>query len=312
MRNQVVTVIALLQASTAFGFQPSSTSTTFQRPLAHNLSKHSNIGHANIVNRQPLLHPSKSTASPFLSLQASTSSSTPETVVDTEAIVKYGVAAVTQLSLISGFLYGLDQILAQTGLTVPSAVTWLLCYAFSLKSRVFNPLNNQRPERGGKPSDTEEEGKKQIFQDRIQPSWTPPGVIFPIMWILIISPLRATSSMFVIQSLGEYFTLPFMSLILHLTIGDVWNTINNGERRFGASVVGVSCVYFSALNAAWQYYQVDTLAGKLLGATAIWLTIASALIIQTWRLNVDEEGKMDSLLPMKVDGEESKTQFSWF
>lgn len=309
MRNNIVTVIALLQAGTAFGFHPSSTTLKFNRPLDY-VSKHSKVSHNNVVDYQPHL-PSRSTSSPLLSLKASTSSSTPESVVDTEAIVKYGVGAVTQLSLISAFLYGIDQILAQTGLGVPTAATWLLCYAFSLKSRVFNPLNNQRPERGGKQSD-EEEGKKQIFQDRIQPSWTPPGVIFPIMWILIISPLRATSSTLIIQSLGEYFTLPFMSLILHLTIGDVWNTINNGERRFGASVVGVSCVYLSALNAAWQYYQVDPLAGELLGGTAIWLTIASALIIQTWRLNVDEEGKMDSLLPMKVEGEESKTQFSWF
>jgi hypothetical protein len=57
---------------------------------------------------------------------------------------------------------------------------------------------------------------------------------------------------------------------------------------------------------------VDQMAGTLLGATAIWLTIASCLIIQTWRLNVNEEGEKDSILPRKVEGKKSLTSFAWF
>lgn len=110
-----------------------------------------------------------------------------------------------------------------------------------------------------------------------------------------------------------YFSVPIMSLMLHLTCGDVWNTINNTEKRFGTSVLGIAAVYSSAAFASFQYYSVDPLAGKLLGATLVWLTIASSLIVQTWRLNVDDEsGEKDSLLPKRVEGEESKTQFSWF
>lgn len=249
-----------------------------------------------------------------LSLKATPSASSPsstEQVLDTEAIAKYGAAAVIQLTLISGVFYGLDTLLASTDTTssIPSVVTWFLCYALSLKSRVFNPLNNARPDRQKAVSEEGSAG----FKDRIQPSWTPPGVVFPIMWLLIIGPLRATSSVMLVNAMGgEYFTLPLMSLMLHLTCGDIWNTINNTEKRFGTSVLGIGCVYVSALHAAWQYYQVDPLAGKLLGATAIWLTIASSLIIQTWRLNVNDDGGKDSLLPLKLEGEESKTQFKWF
>lgn len=150
------------------------------------------------------------------------------------------------------------------------------------------------------------------FNDRIQPNWTPPGVVFPIMWLLIIAPLRATSSMMLVNSLGGYLSLPLMSLMLHLTCGDVWNTINNTEKRFGTSVLAISTVYASALHAAYRYYEVDQMAGTLLGATAIWLTIASCLIIQTWRLNVNEEGEKDSILPRKVEGKKSLTSFAWF
>lgn len=238
------------------------------------------------------------------------SSDIPQQEVDTEAIVKYVIALVTQMSLIAGFFYTLDTILPMAigTNTLPTAATWIMCYLFSLKSRVFNPLNNDRPDR----QKAIKEGKSDGFRDRNQPSWTPPGVVFPIMWLLIIGPLRATSSTLIVNSLGGYLTLPLMSLMLHLSCGDIWNTINNTEKRYGTSIVGIVAVYVSALHAAWRYYQVEPLAGQLLGATAIWLTIAGTLIFEIWRLNPNERtGKRESLMPMKDMGEESVTQFAW-
>ena len=117
------------------------------------------------------------------------------------------------------------------------------------------------------------------------PSWTPPGFIFPIVWLLIIGPIRAVSSSLVYSVTGQYACVPILSLMLHLSIGDVWNTINNVERRYGTSVVGVIMVWLSAAFAAYQYYQVSPLAGKLLSLPLIWLSIASSLIIRTWQLN---------------------------
>ena len=244
-------------------------------------------------------------------LQAATTSSDTQTELDVEAISKYTVALATQLSLISGFFYGIDTILpivtdgAMT--TLPTPVTWLMCYAFSLKSRAFNPLNNARPDR----SKAVKGGKSDGFMDRQQPSWTPPGVVFPIMWLLIIGPLRATSSTMIINAMGSYFTLPLMSLMLHLSCGDIWNTINNTEKRYGTAVLGIGTVYVSALHAAYQYYQVDPLAGKLLGATAIWLTIAGTLIFEIWRMNPNANGEKASILPTKTVGEPSVTTFAW-
>ena len=230
-------------------------------------------------------------------------------VLDIEALMKYGTSSIVQLSLISLFFFGIDSVLAATtkSTTLPAPLTWIICYAFSLKSRVFNPLNNARPNRQKAIDGKESAG----FKDRKMPTWTPPGFVFPIVWLLIIAPLRATSSTMMVQSLGKYFTLPLMSLMLHLSCGDVWNTINNTERRYGTSVLGIAAVYFSALHAAWQYYQVNALAGKMLGATAIWLTIASSLIIRTWQINPGQDGKKESLLPLKNDGEASVTQFAW-
>ena len=229
--------------------------------------------------------------------------------LDVGALGKYALAAGIQMSLFSGVFKLADIGLASAGLepsSLPFAAIAFVFYACALKSRVFNPLNNARPDRSkaveGKGSDG--------FRDRVMPSWTPPGVIFPIMWLLIIGPIRAYSSAMIVSSTGTFFNPAIMAFIFHLTCGDVWNTINNTEKRYGMSVVGILLgVVPSAAFAASQYYAIEPLAGKLLGGTLLWLCTASALITDTWRLNPDENGKREALYPVKGD---AKTEFAWF
>jgi len=103
-----------------------------------------------------------------------------------------------------------------------------------------------------------------------------------------------------------------MAFIMHLIIGDVWNTINNTEKRYGAAVVGVLMVLLSAVHASFRYYAVLPMAGKLLGLTCVWLSVASALITDTWRLNpVDVDGVLKRVPLFPVKGE-AKTSFLWF
>lgn len=149
-----------------------------------------------------------------------------------------------------------------------------------------------------------EGGAARGFGDRVMPSWTPPGVFFPILWILINNPLRAYSSLLIYEANGHVLCDPtILCLMWHLTCGDVWNTINNTERRMGASVVGVGTVWLSVVYATVRYWEVDPLAGKLLGLTALWITIASALVTDTWRLNPGDDGKLDPLYPVVGDAE---------
>ncbi|KAL3792214.1 hypothetical protein ACHAW5_004089 [Stephanodiscus triporus] len=213
--------------------------------------------------------------------------------LDTDALVKYALSAITELTLFGVTFQLLDVAQAQLDARLPFPVVAFLFYAWSLKSRVFNPLNNQRPDI----SKAVEGGGSSGFRDRVMPSWTPPGVIFPIMWLLIIGPIRAYSSAVVVTTVGSFLTLPTMAFILHLTVGDVWNTVNNTEKRYGAAVVGVLCVVLSAANAAYQYSTVDPLAGKLLGGTCLWLVTAAALITDTWRLNPTANGDRVPLYP---------------
>ena len=234
----------------------------------------------------------------------------PRNELDVDALVKYGSSIGIQMVIITALLAGLDALVSTIGIEVPFPAVFALFYFFSLKSRTFNPLNNQRPNL--KKAVNGENSPSKGFRDRVMPSWTPPGVIFPIMWILVIGPLRSFSSALVYMAKGHHFCDPaLLALLLHLSIGDVWNTINNTEKRYGAAVPSVLMVAAAAANAAYQYGQVDPLAGKLLGVTLVWFAVASTLIADTWRLNPDPvTGQRDPLYP--VTGGASKTEFAWF
>eukprot|EP00592_Proboscia_alata_P029961 CAMPEP_0194442850 /NCGR_PEP_ID=MMETSP0176-20130528/126365_1 /TAXON_ID=216777 /ORGANISM="Proboscia alata, Strain PI-D3" /LENGTH=318 /DNA_ID=CAMNT_0039269007 /DNA_START=489 /DNA_END=1445 /DNA_ORIENTATION=- len=246
---------------------------------------------------------------------------------DYDALVKYHAAVAIQMTLICGIFKGLDLIVEYTQIadSIPTLALFPLFFGLSLKSRSLNPLDNRRPDikkailsgDAMGETDAEEEGNtppaaSRGFGDRVMPTWTPPGIVFPIMWVLIIGPLRAYSSALIYQANGHHFLDPaLLALMFHLCIGDVWNTMNNSEQRFGASVTGVLCVTASALNAAYQYYTVDETAGNLLGLPMVWFAVAASLITATWKLNpVDvETGELDVLYPVV---REDKTEFAWF
>lgn len=195
-------------------------------------------------------------------------------------------------------LSAFDQAVLQTGFEPPIWLCFLFFYGCSLKSRVLNPLSNERP------------NADSPLQSELQrPGWFPPGVIFPIMWILIIGPIRAYSSALVYEDVGQFLNGATLSFLLHLTVGDIWNTCNNVEKRLGAAATGVTLVIGSAANAAYQYYQVDESAGQLLGLTLLWLCTAGALVTSIWQLNPSPSGEKDALFPAKGEVE---TEFAWF
>ncbi|KAL1503974.1 hypothetical protein AB1Y20_010390 [Prymnesium parvum] len=236
---------------------------------------------------RPLLRLASPRTAPSPSLALSPPPARP---LDTDALLRYGAALAVQFGLLSALFLALDAAVSP----LPPPLLLLLFLALSLRSRLFSPLDNRRPDRKAALRGEPTAG----FGDRRMPAWTPPGVTFPIMWILIVAPLRAYSSLLVYEAVGGHLFDPhLLALVLHLCIGDTWNTINNVERRLGAAVPGVACVWASVLFAASRYYEASPLAGVLLGVTAVWITVAGALVADTWRIN--DEVESEPLYPYK-------------
>lgn len=218
--------------------------------------------------------------------------------VDGTALCKYSAGIVTQMSLLFGLFTALDRILAHfSSFRVPFAANVLFLYAFNLKSSFFSIL----------PSSSSEER----YTKRNVPSWTPPGIAFVLGWPLLTFGLRAvTGAMVVRAGGGTYASAALMSLMLHLCVGNLWNTVNNVERRLGVSVVLLCSLWLTKAFAALQFYKVEPLAGKLLALTLTWITAAAALATRTWQINPDPyTGELEPLVPMKHP--RWTTKFRW-
>lgn len=159
-------------------------------------------------------------------------------------IGKYKLATVLEFGILAAAFRGIDMVVP----TLPGFVIPPLFLFLSLRSRVFSPLPAARPDRAA-------QGGAATPREVKRPSWTPPGIAFPIIW-LTISGLRAASALLSWRACGRtLFCAPLLALTMHLCIGDTWNCITNVERRLGTSALGVLSVWASVVCAIALAYR---------------------------------------------------------
>ena len=206
--------------------------------------------------------------------------------VDLARCATYPLATATQFALIAGIFKLADATLG----ALPSVLVPPIFAFLSLRSRVFSVLSASRPKRS-------EQGGTAMPEDVKRPSWTPPGIAFPFIW-LTITMLRAASSLLVWRATGRaLFSAPLLVLVFHLCVGDTWNCITNVERRKGTSALGVLAVLASVYAVVAKYYSVVPAAGLVLAPSALWISIASVLTWTIWDMN-----EREPLLPLVGDG----------
>lgn len=199
---------------------------------------------------------------------------------DQTVTLKYVGATLLQIALMMGLLALMDWgwvrlPIAELPGKVSGAIAIAIFALITLRSRFFSLLDNTR-----------NSGRYTSLQ---RPSWAPPPLAFPIVW-MSIAVLRVVSAYLVWSTLGQSFLcLPLILYMVHLSLGDTWNTIFTVEGRLGAAVPMVIIgPLLSVVAVTLSYYQTLPLAGWIIFPSAIWLTIATALCISLWQLNGQE------------------------
>ncbi|WP_414754096.1 TspO/MBR family protein [Anabaena sp. CCY 9910] len=208
--------------------------------------------------------------------------------LDIKAVVVYKLGTILQIGAMILALLGMEKliILIDNNSSLPNWFSTLLTALFftllSLRSRIFSLLDNTR--------------SRQTYDQVIRPRWSPPPLAFPIVW-MIIAVLRVISSVLVWQQMNHQFlVIPFILFVVHLALGDTWNTIFTVERRLGAAVpVVILGPWLSAVVVTAIYWQTSPVAGMILSFSCVWLTVAAALVLRIWQLNGSEP-----LYPVKL------------
>jgi translocator protein len=199
---------------------------------------------------------------------------------DKAATLTYVGATLAQVAAMTGLLWAMDLALGyfNTAALPQGALTAIAGTFFAvitLRSRFFSLLDNTR-----------NSGRYQSLQ---RPGWAPPPLAFPIVW-MSIAVLRVVSACLVWSALGQTFlSWPLVFYMVHLSLGDTWNTIFTVEGRLGAAVPMVIVgPLLSVVVVTVSYYQTLPLAGWIIFPSLVWLAIATALCISLWRLNGQE------------------------
>lgn len=215
-----------------------------------------------------------------------TSATTKE--LDVKAVVVYKLGTVLQIVTMMMALLGMEKLvnLIDSNSSFPgwfrTVVTVVFFGLLSIRSRVFSLLDNTR--------------SRTTYDQVIRPRWSPPPLVFPIVW-MIIAVLRVISSVLIWQEMNHQFlVVPFILFVVHLSVGDTWNTIFTVERRLGAAVpVVILGPWLSAIIVTVIYWQTVPLAGMILSFSCVWLTVAAVLVFRIWQLNGSEP-----LYPLKL------------
>ncbi|MBC1224708.1 TspO/MBR family protein [Nostoc sp. UCD121] len=208
--------------------------------------------------------------------------------LDIRAILVYTLGTILQIVVMILVLLGMEKLvmLIDSNSSFPSwfstLLTGLLFALLSIRSRIFSLLDNTR--------------SRQTYDQVIRPRWSPPPLVFPIVW-MIIAVLRVISSILVWQQMNHQFlVLPLILFVVHLALGDTWNTIFTVERRLGAAVpVVILGPWLSAVVVTAIYWQTNPVAGMTLSFSCVWLTVAAVLVFRIWQLN-----GFEPLYPLKL------------
>ncbi|AHJ31074.1 TspO/MBR family protein [Nodularia spumigena CS-584] len=208
--------------------------------------------------------------------------------LDINAVLVYKLGTILQIGVMILVLLGMEKLIMfidnNSDFTswFSTMLTALFFAVLSIRSRIFSLLDNTR--------------SRTTYDQVIRPRWSPPPLAFPIVW-MIIAVLRVISSVLVWQEMNHQFlVLPLILFVVHLALGDTWNTIFTVERRLGAAVpVVILGPWLSALVVTAIYWQTVPLAGMILSFSCVWLTVATALVFRIWQLNGSEP-----LYPLKL------------
>ena len=149
------------------------------------------------------------------------------------------------------------------------------------------------------------------YQNLKKPWFTPPGWVFPIMWLIVSKPTQfwgvsklligtsssaaATDATVEAAATAASSSIPWWPALTvycaHLSLGDAWNQVFFGCQRIGLGA-GVIVSFLALLAASAKlFYDLDERAGLLLLPTIGWVTIATCLNLGILRLNRKEESK---------------------
>jgi len=120
------------------------------------------------------------------------------------------------------------------------------------------------------------------YRDLEKPWWTPPGFVFPLVWITLYVAM-AYAAMRVAPLDGAAQALAFWAA--QIAFNTLWSPVFFGLKRMRAAMIILCFMWVFVAATMLSFWALDPVAGMLFAPYLLWVTIAGALNFSVWQRN---------------------------
>lgn len=117
-----------------------------------------------------------------------------------------------------------------------------------------------------------------------KPTWTPPGIVFPIVWTILYI-LMGISSYLIYESNNTYKNSALKVYGSNILINGLWSILFFRFKLFFVSFLTIIILIILTLIMIIKYFKINKAAGLIQIPYLIWLFVALALSYNVYLLN---------------------------
>jgi len=123
------------------------------------------------------------------------------------------------------------------------------------------------------------------YRSLAKPSWTPPGRVFGPVWGLLYLSMGIAAWMVWRQRPRTNTLVPLIFYLAQLAVNGLWSWLFFGQLLIGPALIDLLLLVLLVAVTVWLFLRVYKPAGFLMIPYLLWISFASALNFQIWRLN---------------------------
>jgi len=122
----------------------------------------------------------------------------------------------------------------------------------------------------------------QWYRDLDKPAWTPPDLLFPVIWAILYVLMSLAAARVAMQP-GNEMALGLWAL--QIAISTLWSAVFFGLHRIRAAAVVIALLWTAVLATTVAFLRLDVLAAAMMLPYLAWGSFALALNLSVLRRN---------------------------
>lgn len=129
------------------------------------------------------------------------------------------------------------------------------------------------------------DGAKAYGQSIVQPPFSPPAIVFPIVWGVLFALMGVGAARIYLSLASQARTNSLRIFLLQLAFNFFWSILFFNLQFFGAALVWLLILWGLILWMIFSFRKVDPLAAWLQVPYLLWVSFAAYLNYGVWLLN---------------------------